>query len=154
MLDTPIEMSPGRDEVIRVGEKIRIPETELRFTASRSSGPGGQNVNKVNTRVTLFFDINQTSALAEEEKLKVREFLATRVNKQGVLRVVCQRHRSQAKNRKGAIVRFAELLEDALREKAPRVKTRISASAKRRRLEEKTRRSRRTQDTSRCISQS
>ena len=136
------ETALGSERMIRIGDGISIPEGELRFTAARSSGPGGQNVNKVSTRVTLLFDLFGSSALTEEMKQKICERFPTRVNKEGVLRVVCQRHRSQAKNRKGAIARFVELIEAALEEKTPRVKTRVSRSVKRRRLEEKSQRSR------------
>jgi len=136
------ETALGSERMIPIGDGISIPEGELRFTAARSSGPGGQNVNKVSTRVTLLFDLFGSSALTEEMKEKIFERFPTRVNKEGVLRVVCQRHRSQAKNRKGAIARFVELIEAALEEKAPRFKTRVSRSAKRRRLEEKAQRSR------------
>jgi ribosome-associated protein len=138
--------------MIKFGEARSIPEKEIRFTASRSGGPGGQNVNKVSTRVTLFFDIIGTSALSEEEKLKIRERLPTRVSKEGILRVVCRRHRSQAKNRKAAVNRLVELLETALDEKAPRVKAKVSDSMKRRRLEEKARRSRMKQLRSKPVS--
>jgi ribosome-associated protein len=133
---------PGSEKMIQIGEEISIPERELRFTAGRSSGPGGQNVNKVSTRVTLSFDLLGSSALSEEMKMRIRERLPTRVNKKGVLRVVCQRHRSQAENRKGALARFIELIENALEEQESRIKTTIPAFVKQRRREEKLRRSR------------
>lgn len=117
-----------------------IPETELSFATSRSSGPGGQNVNKVESRVTLLFDVEASPSLTAEHKARLRERLAGRINKQGVLRVVAQRHRTQAANREAAVERFAELLRQALAEEAPRRPTRPSASAKRRRAEAKRRR--------------
>lgn len=138
--------------MIQVAGTIFIPERELSFTASRSSGPGGQNVNKVSTRVTLLFDLNGTSALTEAEKVRIRARLPTRVNKEGMLRVVCQRHRSQSQNRSAAVDRFVSLLESALEEKPPRIKTRISRSEKRRRLEEKVHRSRIKQLRSKRVS--
>ena len=137
----PTNDPPGSMKVIEFGEDLRIPEQELKFTASRSSGPGGQNVNKVSTRVTLSFDISGTKALTEEQKQRICTRLANRVNKEGVLKIVCQRHRSQAKNRKAVLARFGELLTTALREETPRVKTRVSSAAKQRRLEDKVRRS-------------
>lgn len=138
--------------MIPVGEKISIPEKELRFVATRSSGPGGQNVNKVSTRVTLLFDLEATDVLSEEQKMKIRERLATRVNKEGVLRVVCQCYRSQAKNRSLAINRFVKLLETALEKKNPRLRTKIPESDKRRRRDEKARRSRIKQLRSKLVS--
>src|SRR5436853_3579933 len=93
---------------------ISIPEDELRFAASRSGGPGGQNVNKVSSRVTLTFDIQASTALSEAHKRSIMSKLATRVNKDGVLRVISQRTRSQDLNRSDAIERFVDLLREAL----------------------------------------
>ena len=126
---------------MRVTDTLFIPEEELRFKASRSSGPGGQNVNKLNTRMTLLFDVKNSPSLSQEQKESIRRRLATRINHEGVLRVVCQRHRTQAANRRGATERFVEVLVDALKERQPRRKTRISGAVKRRRREERKRRS-------------
>jgi ribosome-associated protein len=117
-----------------------IAEHELRFAYSRSSGPGGQHVNRVETRVTLLFDVAASPSLTDEQKRRVRTRLATRVSKAGVLRVVSQRHRTREANRRAAIERFEELLAEALRRPRPRRKTRVSAAAKRRRIEAKRRR--------------
>src|SRR5262245_23694844 len=87
----------------------------VRFEYSRSSGPGGQHVNKVETRVTLLFDLVATTDLTAEQKARVRERLAARINREGLLRVVSQRHRSREQNRQAALERFAELIEAALR---------------------------------------
>lgn len=128
--------------VIKVTDTLSIPEEELRFKASRSSGPGGQNVNKLNTRMTLLFDVTNSPSLSQEQKESIQRRLATRINHEGVLRVVCQRHRTQAANRRGATESFLDLLVDALKKRRPRRKTRISAAVKRRRREERARRSR------------
>jgi len=119
---------------------------DLRYQTSRSSGPGGQNVNKVETRVTLLFDLDSTPDLTDDQKARVRERLATRINKEGVLRVVSQRHRTQNANRQAATERFALLLAGALTTAPPRRKTKPSRTAKRRRLEGKRRRSRLKRD--------
>ena len=119
----------------------RIPDSELEFEFSRSGGPGGQNVNRVETRVTLKFDVAASETLAEFEKRRVRDALQTRINKNGVLRVTSQRHRTREANRRAAIERFEELIEVALKPQRPRVKTRVSKGAKRRRLDQKRRRS-------------
>ena len=116
---------------------VAIPESELEFSTSRSSGPGGQNVNKLETRVTLRFDLEATTALDEEQKAIVREALATRINKEGVLRVTAQRDRSQSANRHLATERFVELLRDALIPEAERVATKVPRRSKRRRLRDK-----------------
>ena len=127
--------------MIRINSKIEISESELLFTTSRSSGPGGQNVNKVNTRVTLFFDVAGSCALSAVEKSRIQRKLATRISKAGLMRVVSQKHRTQSANRNTAVERFAELLRNALKTSIPRKKTKISFSEKQKRLQEKKQRS-------------
>lgn len=128
--------------MIKINRNLYIPERELKFTASRSSGPGGQHVNKVSTRVTLHFDVLNSPSLSPYQKRRILKRLDNRINRWGVLKVSSQRARSQAVNREEAVKRFAGLLEEALRRSAPRKKTRIPARAKERRLEEKKRRGR------------
>lgn len=127
--------------MIGINEHISIPEDELRFTASHSSGPGGQNVNKVSTKVTLWFDVANSSSFSPEQKDLIMRRLKTRIGKDGVLRVISQQTRSQAANRELAVERFTELLRDALKQVPIRKKTRVSKGAKLRRLEEKKQRS-------------
>ena len=141
------------DSRIPIEETLSIPESELTFTASRSGGPGGQHVNKVSSRVTLYFDLDGSPSLTEAQKRRVRARLATRVGRDGRLRVVCQIHRSQAANRREAVERFATLLRGALKRRRRRRKTGVPSAERRRRLEEKRRqgqlkrlRSRRVQD--------
>ncbi len=119
----------------------RIPEGLLSFSFSRSQGPGGQNVNKVNTRVTLWFDLDGCEALNNVQKRRIRAGLASRVNRGGLLRVVAARQRSQLANRRAATERFYELLADALRVRRPRKPTGVPHRVKRQRLEDKRRRS-------------
>jgi ribosome-associated protein len=123
--------------MIEVTKEISIPEEELSFTASLSSGPGGQNVNKVSSRVTLRFDLVNSPSLSEEDKALITTRLKSRIGKDGVFRVVSQQTRSQAANRELVIERFVKLLRDALKQVPIRKKTRISKGAKLRRLEEK-----------------
>ena len=122
--------------------RLTIPERELHFVTSRSSGPGGQNVNKVESRVTLAFDIASSPTLTSEQKALVLERLANRINQSGVLRVVSQKHRTQAANRRAAVERFVTLLRDALRVDAPRTPMAVPAVERRRRREDKRRRAR------------
>jgi ribosome-associated protein len=138
--------------LIKITEKFSIPISELMFTACRSSGPGGQNVNKVNTRVTLWFDVVNSSGLSTQQKEMIRDHLPTRMNKEGVLRVVSQKYRSQAQNRNTTIERFVSLLHEALKEELPRKKMTIPYAARRRRLKEKKHRSLIKHDRSKKIS--
>lgn len=117
---------------------------EARF--SRSPGPGGQNVNKVNTRVTLLFDFESCSYLTRQDKLHVRRCLATRISRDGRLRVVSRKERTQAGNRRVAAARLVELIALAIRVSKKRKPTRPTASSIRRRLEQKRLRSNRKQD--------
>ena len=137
---------------VKITEKLSIPVSELMFTACHSSGPGGQNVNKVNTRVTLWFDVANSPSLPDHQKELIRTHLPTRINKSGVLRVVSQKYRSQAQNRNTAIERFVSLLHEALKEELPRKETMIPRAAKRRRLDEKRHRSLIKHDRSKKIS--
>jgi ribosome-associated protein len=132
--------------MIPITEALSIPDEEVAFTTSRSGGPGGQNVNKLETRVTLRFDLGGSPSLSEGQKALLRQRLATRITKEGVFHVTAQRHRTQAANREAAIERFSELLRENLREEPPRKKTRPSRAAKARRLEEKRRRSQRKRE--------
>ncbi len=125
------------DSAIPITDQVAIPEDELRFTASRSGGPGGQNVNKVSTRVTLWFDLLGSPSLSDADKDRIARRLGGRVGKDGVLRVVSQQTRSQAANRELALARFVELLRAALTPLPVRRKTRATLAARLRRLEHK-----------------
>ena len=118
-----------------------INEDELVFKVSRSSGPGGQNINKVNTRVTLLFDVANCGSLSDLQKQRILTRLATRAGKNGVLRVVSQKYRTQRTNRNAAIERLQELLAGALKNRPKRKKSKVPYAAKQRRLQEKRRRS-------------
>ena len=119
---------------------VVIDPAELQFSYSRSSGPGGQHVNRVETRVTLRFDVAASTGLTDSEKHRIFTRLAGRINKEGVLRVVSQRFRTREGNRRAAIERFRELIAEALKVRRRRKKTRVPRAAKRRRLDSKRRR--------------
>ncbi len=123
----PLEIAPG----------LSIPLEELEARTSRSSGPGGQNVNKVETRVTLRFDVAASARFSDEQKALVFERLRTRIDKAGVLSVSSQRHRTQAANREAAALRLAELLAAALELPSPRKAVKPSRRARERRVEAK-----------------
>jgi ribosome-associated protein len=138
--------------MIRINDTLAIPDEEVAFVTSRSGGPGGQNVNKLETRVTLRFDLAASPSLTEEQKARLGERLATRITRAGILHVTAQKHRTQGANRDAALERFAELVGEALREEAPRKKTRMSRAAKARRVEEKRRHSERKRQRTTPIS--
>jgi ribosome-associated protein len=126
--------------MIVINDQLSVPDDELSFTASRSGGPGGQNVNKVSSRVTLTFDVVHSPSLSPAQKHRISGKLATRINKEGVLRVISQRTRSQELNKDDTVARFIELLGGALTVEPPRFKTRPTAGARERRLDDKKKR--------------
>jgi ribosome-associated protein len=125
--------------VVRSG--VVVPEAELTWRFSRSSGPGGQSVNTTDSRVELSFDVAATSALSDILKARALERLGSRLV-DGVLTVAASEHRSQWRNREAARTRLAAVLRDAIaappRQRRP---TRPSKGAVRRRLNDKKRRS-------------
>lgn len=128
--------------MIRITNQLWLPEEEISYTASRSSGPGGQHVNKTSTRVTLLFDVARSPSLTPAQVGRITRRLANRISRDGVLRVTAQQHRTQTANRQAALERFVSLLEEALAEQAPRVDTRVPARQRERRLAEKRHRGR------------
>lgn len=116
-----------------------IPERELHFTFARSGGPGGQNVNKVETKVTVTFDFFASRALSWEQKGKLgrHPLVTNNVNADGALVVTCQTYRTQAQNREEAVRRLHELIVKALRPKKKRIPTKKTRASDRERLSTK-----------------
>lgn len=129
------------DSMIQITNEICVSEDELVFRASRSSGPGGQNVNKTSTRVTLLFDVGSCPSFSNIQKERILAELAGRADRSGVIRVVSQKFRTQRANRNAAVERLQQLLADALRTRPVRRETAIPYAAKDRRLAQKRRRS-------------
>jgi ribosome-associated protein len=113
--------------------------SEITFQTSRSSGPGGQNVNKVESRVELRWHLQQSQVLTSIQKELILEKIASQLTAEGYLLVVAQDDRSQLRNKEIALARFHELLQKSLRRPKPRRATRPSAGAVRQRLEGKKR---------------
>ena len=132
--------TPEIDERHRVTDTISIPPEEFKLRFSRSSGKGGQNVNKVSTRVEVSFDVLGSPSLQEFERTLLLSRLRTRIDSSGVLTVSSDASRSQWQNRKEAIEKLCTLLRRALAPDTPRVATRPSRGAKVRRREQKERR--------------
>ena len=124
-------------ETIVISDHLAIPVAELRFRFSRSSGPGGQNVQRSATRVELLFDVAHSSSLTDDQRQRILQRLAGYIDGEGELRIVSSATRSQLENRADAIIRFQMLVAAALRRRKHRVPTRPSAGARERRLTEK-----------------
>ena len=126
---------------LEISEGVVIPAAELEVTASRSGGPGGQHVNKVSSRVTLSWSVTTTRALQAWQRARVLRRLASRLTRDGVIRVHVDDHRSQHRNREVARERLAALVRGALTTRKRRVPTTPAPADRRRRLEEKRQRS-------------
>lgn len=115
---------------------VNIPDlsTEFQFLTSRSSGPGGQNVNKVNSKVELRFDIQNSDLLSEDQKNILLVKLASKITSEGILSVVSQRDRSQLSNKEDAIEKLYLLIAKALTPVKPRKNTRPTKGSVERRL--------------------
>ncbi len=127
--------------MISITSTLSIPDNEISFYASRSSGPGGQHVNKTSSKVTLVFNVQDSPSLSEHRKLLIISRLGGRMNSKGELQISCEEHRSQFRNKEEAIARFAKMLADALKPVRKRRNTKVPNSAKRKRLDNKKKRS-------------
>jgi ribosome-associated protein len=112
-------------------------ESEIYFKASRSSGSGGQNVNKVSTKIELNFDVIHSKLLTEAEKQIIFSKCSNRINKEGILKVTVQETRSQFENKEIALKKFRELIAASFRKTKKRIRTKTSKGAKEKRLSSK-----------------
>lgn len=124
-----------------INDRIAIPRSELRFSFARSSGPGGQNVNKVNTKAVLHWDVAHTSTLPDEARLRLLQQQRNRINERGELVLSSDRWREQGRNVSECLTRLKALVLAALQRPRTRRTTRPSRSAKENRLKDKRRNS-------------
>ncbi len=132
-----------------INDTVNIPLSELVYTASRSSGPGGQHVNTTDTRIQVRWNVKESSALYEDERALVLKNLATRLTESGDLILAADTHRSQRRNREEVTQRLANLVREALIPPKPRKKTKPTRAAKERRLDDKRKKSRTKKDRGR-----
>jgi ribosome-associated protein len=125
---------------------VVLPPADLEWNAVRASGPGGQNVNKVASKVVLRFDLARSRALDDRTRARLRAIAGTRVDKDGVLTITSQKTRDQQRNLEDAREKLAALVRRALVREATRRPTKPSGSSKRRRLDDKKRLSRKKAD--------
>ncbi|MCZ6806778.1 MAG: alternative ribosome rescue aminoacyl-tRNA hydrolase ArfB [Deltaproteobacteria bacterium] len=131
--------SRGDSKDLIVDGRVTIPASNLSWSASRSSGPGGQNVNKVATKVTLRFDLRRTEALSRAQKRRLRKLAGRRLDAEGGVLVRAQAERSQRQNLKRARDGLRRLILQVLPSPKRRVATKPTRASKRRRLEDKRR---------------
>ena len=126
--------------MLRITNHISIDEREIEEDFVRSSGPGGQNVNKLNTAVQLRFDVRHSPSLPHEVRVRLERLAGQRLTKDGVLVLIAQRHRTQERNRQDALDRLVELIQHAAVAPVPRRPTKPTKASRKRRLDTKKRR--------------
>jgi ribosome-associated protein len=127
--------------MIRITDQISIDESEIEESFVRSSGPGGQNVNKLSTAVQLRFDVRGSPSLPNDVALRLMRLGGRRITKDGVLVLIAQNHRTQERNRAEAQERLVDLIRQAAVKPIPRRATKPTKASKQRRIEGKKRRS-------------
>jgi ribosome-associated protein len=143
MSDSPVTAARN---LLAVNESLSIPRTELDIRVSRSSGAGGQHVNKTSSRVEIFWNIVGSRAVSEEQRARLREKLASKLTMEGSIRVVASDMRSQSRNRELAEERLADLVRRALVIPRKRRATKPTRAAKEARLDSKKRHSTKKRD--------
>ncbi len=126
--------------MIKITSSISIPAEEVELTFSRSQGPGGQNVNKVNSKVTLHWDIKHTNSVTAPVRQRIYSKHAGKINKQGKLVITSQKYREQHKNRSDCYQKLGSIITDALQTRKTRKRTKPTYASRKRRLEQKRRR--------------
>jgi ribosome-associated protein len=125
---------------LQVDHNWIIPAADLQLSHLRSSGPGGQNVNKVATKVELRFKLRRCAALSAAQKRRLTQAFPSHVSQGGDFIVTADRFRSQSRNLRDALLRLAEMIRSIRRPPQPRIRTQVTRAATRRRVEDKRRR--------------
>ena len=133
-------MASAVDNVIIINSQLRLPPSEVQYRTTRSSGPGGQHVNKTETQVELLFDVAHSPSLSDDQRQRLLSKLKNMIDSEGVLHLTAQSERSQLRNREIVTARFQEVLAAALRVPKKRRPTKPSAASKAKRIESKKRR--------------
>jgi len=126
--------------MIRINARIAIEDREVDESFVRASGPGGQNVNKLSTAVQLRFDVRGSPSLPGDVKARLERLAGTRLTRDGVLVIIAQRHRTQARNRQDGLDRLVDLIRRAAVAPTPRRPTKPTKASRERRIESKKRR--------------
>lgn len=132
-----IEKEDGAASALEITASVRVPVSDLHFRTSRSSGPGGQNVNKLETRVELLFDVASSRTFSSEQRERILLNLASRIDGKGVLHISSQQSRSQWENKQKTIEKLVSLLRDALKVRKKRMKTAPTRSSNENRVQRK-----------------
>jgi ribosome-associated protein len=127
--------------MIRINDRISLDDSEIEESFVRSSGPGGQNVNKLSTAVQLRFDVRRSASLPNDVAIRLMRIAGRRLTKDGVLVLVAQNHRTQERNRAEAMDRLVAMIHEAAVPPVPRRATKPTRASKMERLETKKRRS-------------
>jgi ribosome-associated protein len=131
----------SKEGVLEVSDRLAIPRWELEVRATRAGGAGGQHVNTSSTRIELLWNVTRTTVLDDEQRTRVAARLATRIDREGWLRVVSSARRSQQQNREAAEARLAELVRAALIVQKRRRPTKPTRASKEERIRDKRKRS-------------
>jgi ribosome-associated protein len=130
---------PSAAAPIWITGSLAIDPAEIEESFVRAAGPGGQHVNKTSSAVQLRFDVRNSPSLPDEVRWRLERLAGSRLTNDGVLVLLAQGQRSQKRNREEALERLVELVREAAQRPVPRVKTRVSRAAKRRRVDDKKR---------------
>jgi ribosome-associated protein len=116
---------------------MKIPASEYRIVAVRSGGSGGQHVNKVSTRVELYFDVANSASLSDEQKITIQQKMKSKITEDGILRITEDKSRSQHANREAIIKKLYALIGQALKQPKKRIAVKVSKAAKKKRVDNK-----------------